>query len=273
MGVLSWIVLGFVAGAIAKALHRGDEPSGLLATLFVDVLGALLGGFIASAVGIGSISGFFSLGTWLIAIVGALVLLVLYDAITSRSGARAPRSRAAAAVAADLAAMLDRPLLLPNAPPVTPPLMSLASVRHAPMDYSERADAARERARSLLADLARPVRARSVECTLGSGLPAHSVLETAARTDASLVVTGTHIIAASSRRPSSEACRAAWSPEPTARSSRAGRMSRASWSRWPASDGRRSSGSGRRRSAALGRRCSDPSHERRSSTPPCRWWS
>ena len=90
MGVLSWIILGFVAGAIAKALHRGDEPTGLLATLFVGVLGALLGGFVASAVGIGSVSGFFSVGTWLIAIIGAFVLLVLYDAITSRSHGREP---------------------------------------------------------------------------------------------------------------------------------------------------------------------------------------
>ena len=93
MGVLSWIILGFVAGAIAKALHRGDEPTGLLATLFVGVLGALLGGFVASAVGIGSVSGFFSLGTWLIAIAGAFVLLMLYDAITSRSSGREPAHR------------------------------------------------------------------------------------------------------------------------------------------------------------------------------------
>jgi uncharacterized membrane protein YeaQ/YmgE (transglycosylase-associated protein family) len=88
MGVLSWIILGFVAGAIAKAVHRGDEPSGVLATMFVGILGALLGGFLASAVGIGSISGFFSLGTWLIAIAGAFVLLMFYDAVVARPGDR-----------------------------------------------------------------------------------------------------------------------------------------------------------------------------------------
>ena len=91
MGVLSWIILGLVAGAVAKALHRGDEPSGVLATMFVGILGALLGGFLASAVGIGSISGFFSLGTWLIAIAGAFVLLMFYDAITSRPATRETR--------------------------------------------------------------------------------------------------------------------------------------------------------------------------------------
>lgn len=83
MGVLGWIILGFIAGAIAKALHRGEEPGGALGTLFVGVLGALLGGFLASAVGIGSISSFFSIGTWLIAIGGAFLLLVLYNVIAS----------------------------------------------------------------------------------------------------------------------------------------------------------------------------------------------
>ena len=68
MGMLGWIVLGLLAGAIAKALHKGDEPGGVLGTLAVGIVGALLGGLIASAVGIGSISSFFSVGTWLIAI-------------------------------------------------------------------------------------------------------------------------------------------------------------------------------------------------------------
>jgi len=85
MGILGWIILGLVAGAIARVLHRGEEPSGVLATMFVGVLGALLAGLIASAAGIGSISGFFSLSSWLLAIAGAFVLLVAYDAIMSRS--------------------------------------------------------------------------------------------------------------------------------------------------------------------------------------------
>lgn len=85
MGILGWIILGLVAGAIARLLHRGEEPSGVLATMFVGVLGALLAGLIASAAGIGSISGFFSLGSWLLAIAGAFLLLVAYDAIMSRS--------------------------------------------------------------------------------------------------------------------------------------------------------------------------------------------
>jgi uncharacterized membrane protein YeaQ/YmgE (transglycosylase-associated protein family) len=92
VGVIGWIVLGLIAGAIAKALHRGSEPGGLLGTLAVGVLGAIVGGMIASAVGIGGIGSFFSLGTWLIAIGGALLLLVLYNALTTRRGPTSPAS-------------------------------------------------------------------------------------------------------------------------------------------------------------------------------------
>jgi len=88
MGIIGWIILGLVAGAIAKALHKGDEPGGLLGTLVVGMLGAVLGGLIASAAGIGALGSFFSVGTWLIAIGGAFLLLLAYDAITSGSGRR-----------------------------------------------------------------------------------------------------------------------------------------------------------------------------------------
>ena len=85
MGIIGWIILGLIAGAIAKALHKGNEPGGVLGTMVVGILGAILGGLIASAVGVGSIGSFFSIGTWLIAIGGAFLLLVLYNAVTSGS--------------------------------------------------------------------------------------------------------------------------------------------------------------------------------------------
>lgn len=88
MGILGWIILGLIAGAIAKAVHKGDEPGGILGTMVVGILGAILGGLIASAVGIGAISSFFSIGTWLIAIGGALLLLVIYNTIVSSDGSR-----------------------------------------------------------------------------------------------------------------------------------------------------------------------------------------
>jgi uncharacterized membrane protein YeaQ/YmgE (transglycosylase-associated protein family) len=81
MGLLGWLLLGLAAGAIAKAIHRGAEPGGLLGTLTVGVLGAIVGGLIASAAGIGEIGSFFSLGTWLVAVAGALVLLTVYSVL------------------------------------------------------------------------------------------------------------------------------------------------------------------------------------------------
>lgn len=92
MGIIGWIVLGLVAGAIAKALHPGDDPGGIFGTLIVGVLGALLGGLIASALNVGELSSFFSIGTWLIAIGGALLLLIVYRAVLGRGA----RSRGAA---------------------------------------------------------------------------------------------------------------------------------------------------------------------------------
>ena len=86
MGVLGWIALGLVAGALAKLIHRGEhEPGGFLGALAVGIVGALLGGFIATAAGVGSISSFFDLGTWLIAIGGALLVLLAYNFVLSRA--------------------------------------------------------------------------------------------------------------------------------------------------------------------------------------------
>ena len=86
MGVLAFLILGLAAGAIAKLIHRGDEPGGVLGTLAVGVVGAILGGLIASAVGLGGLSSLFSVGTWLIAIAGAFLLLVVYNLVASSSG-------------------------------------------------------------------------------------------------------------------------------------------------------------------------------------------
>ena len=81
MGIIGWVFLGLIAGAIAKALHPGDDPGGLLGTVVVGILGAILGGAIASAVGFGGIDSFFSIGTWLVAIMGSLLLLLIYPAV------------------------------------------------------------------------------------------------------------------------------------------------------------------------------------------------
>jgi uncharacterized membrane protein YeaQ/YmgE (transglycosylase-associated protein family) len=83
MGILGWIVLGLFVGAIARTLVPGrTEPSGCIGTTAVGILGALIGGFIASALDLGEIDEFFDLETWLIAIGGSVLLLLLLRAFS-----------------------------------------------------------------------------------------------------------------------------------------------------------------------------------------------
>ena len=82
MGVIAWIILGLFAGTIARALIPGrTEPGGCIGTTAVGILGALIGGLIASALGVGHIHDFFNLGTWLIAIGGSILLLLIIRAV------------------------------------------------------------------------------------------------------------------------------------------------------------------------------------------------
>ena len=93
MGIVSFILLGLIAGALAKAVWKGDEPGGVLGTLLVGVVGALLGGVIASVAGIGGLGSFFSLGTWLIAIGGALLFLAIFHVLARESAGGRPATR------------------------------------------------------------------------------------------------------------------------------------------------------------------------------------
>ena len=86
MGILGWIILGLLAGAIAKVIVPGDDPGGIIVTTLIGIVGAIVGGLIASALDIGDIDDFFDLGTWLIAIGGSVLLLLAYRAFTGRSG-------------------------------------------------------------------------------------------------------------------------------------------------------------------------------------------
>lgn len=88
MGIIGFIILGLIAGAIAKAILPGDDPGGILVTMVIGVVGAIVGGLIASALDIGELGDFFDIGTWLIAIAGSLLLLVIYRVVTGRRVAR-----------------------------------------------------------------------------------------------------------------------------------------------------------------------------------------
>ena len=82
MGIIGWIVLGLLAGAIAKAILPGKQGGGWIITLVLGVVGALLGGFIGSAVFGVELGGFFEIRTWLLAIGGAIVVLLIYGLAT-----------------------------------------------------------------------------------------------------------------------------------------------------------------------------------------------
>ncbi len=87
MGIIAWIVLGLVSGLIANMLIPGRRSQGLILTCVIGIVGALLGGWLATKLfHIHSLQGFFHLSTWLTAIIGAAILLLAYHLITSRSG-------------------------------------------------------------------------------------------------------------------------------------------------------------------------------------------
>jgi uncharacterized membrane protein YeaQ/YmgE (transglycosylase-associated protein family) len=88
MGFLGWIVLGLLAGAIAKLIMPGDDPGGIIVTMLIGIVGAVIGGFLGSLIfGIG-LENFWSLRTWIVAIIGSLILLGLYRLIVGRRTVR-----------------------------------------------------------------------------------------------------------------------------------------------------------------------------------------
>jgi uncharacterized membrane protein YeaQ/YmgE (transglycosylase-associated protein family) len=90
MGIIGWIVLGLIAGAIAKMILPGDDPGGIIVTIIIGIVGAIVGGYIAKAIGFGETKKFFHLGTWLTAIGGSLVLLLAYRLVTGNRGGVGP---------------------------------------------------------------------------------------------------------------------------------------------------------------------------------------
>jgi len=84
MSIIAWIVLGLIAGIIAKSLLGGRAKHGIIVTIVIGIAGALLGGWAASNLfHIDVAGGFFDLSTWIIAIAGSVVLLLIYHTMTS----------------------------------------------------------------------------------------------------------------------------------------------------------------------------------------------
>ncbi|GAA1725601.1 GlsB/YeaQ/YmgE family stress response membrane protein [Microcella frigidaquae] len=84
MGFLGFLLLGLIAGAIARAIMPGAQKGGWLVTLLIGVVGALLGGWLGSLLGLGSVNDFFSIGTWLLAIGGSLLVLLLWGLVSRK---------------------------------------------------------------------------------------------------------------------------------------------------------------------------------------------
>jgi len=83
MGFLAWVVLGLIAGAIAKWILPGNDPGGFIITIVIGIVGAVIGGFIGTALGFGAVDGL-NLGSIAIAVLGSIVLLMIFRVIRSR---------------------------------------------------------------------------------------------------------------------------------------------------------------------------------------------
>jgi uncharacterized membrane protein YeaQ/YmgE (transglycosylase-associated protein family) len=88
MGFLGFLLLGLIAGAIAKLILPGKQGGGWLITLVLGVVGALLGGFLGSVLFNAPLENFFSIQTWLLAIGGSIIVLLIYGLIVGRRAAR-----------------------------------------------------------------------------------------------------------------------------------------------------------------------------------------
>ena len=89
MGIIAFIILGAIAGAIAKALLPGDDPGGFIITTIIGIVGAILCGFLAAALfNADPMDEFWDLSSWLTAIVGAIALLLLYRVVANRGDSR-----------------------------------------------------------------------------------------------------------------------------------------------------------------------------------------
>ena len=87
MGIIAFLILGLIAGAIAKALLPGDDPGGIIITMLIGVVGAVLGGFLAGVLfDTEPMDEFFDISTWLCAIAGSIILLLIYRAVAGNRG-------------------------------------------------------------------------------------------------------------------------------------------------------------------------------------------
>jgi len=78
MGLIAWIVLGLIAGALAKWIMPGQDPGGCVITIIIGVVGALLGGYLSTLLGFGGLTGDLDWRSLIIAVLGSMVLLAIW---------------------------------------------------------------------------------------------------------------------------------------------------------------------------------------------------
>jgi uncharacterized membrane protein YeaQ/YmgE (transglycosylase-associated protein family) len=83
MGILAWIVVGLIAGALAKLIMPGDDPGGIIVTIIIGIVGAFVGGFVVNLLGGAGVSGF-NFWSILVATLGAIILLAIYRLVAPR---------------------------------------------------------------------------------------------------------------------------------------------------------------------------------------------
>jgi uncharacterized membrane protein YeaQ/YmgE (transglycosylase-associated protein family) len=88
MGIIAWIVLGLIVGAIAKAIMPGRDGGGFILTILLGIVGAFVGGIIGKAIFHTDLGGFFNIRTWLLAILGSVIVLGIFHLVTRRSAVR-----------------------------------------------------------------------------------------------------------------------------------------------------------------------------------------
>ncbi len=81
MGILTWIILGLIVGALAKWIMPGKDPGGIFVTIILGIAGAMIGGGVGAKLGLGAVTGF-NLASIGLATGGALLLLIIYRLFT-----------------------------------------------------------------------------------------------------------------------------------------------------------------------------------------------
>jgi uncharacterized membrane protein YeaQ/YmgE (transglycosylase-associated protein family) len=83
MGIIAWIVVGLIAGVLAKLIMPGDDPGGIIITILIGIVGAFVGGFVVQLLGGTGLTGF-SIWSILVATLGAIILLAIYRLVATR---------------------------------------------------------------------------------------------------------------------------------------------------------------------------------------------